>query len=115
MRRVYAGLLLFILLFLSDGCSAAHTYRPVEAIKSALLHPEVAQWHAEHAAPGVIAGLNGTQAKRWRRYRPAEVVDLEREGLLLRFEARIGPEPRRLEVLVDRVTGGVQRVTKVNR
>lgn len=110
MRRLLVSLVGAALL--AGGCASASAsaVRPVEARRAALEHPAVAPWVVLHSAPVVLEGMSPRQAKAFRRYQPGLTVDLVREGLVVRLESRFGAEPRRVEVLVDRATGGVLSV-----
>lgn len=95
------------------GCSVRPIpVKPARALAAALDHPEVAAWHQEHAAPRVLEGLAPAAARGLSRYRPVAMVDLVREGLLVRFDSALGPAPRRLEVIIDKESG---RVVEVKR
>lgn len=98
MARRALPLALAALLFLSGCAVRPLPVRPAAAVEAALSHPDVAEWHRVHAAPAPSP------------LRPATVVTLAPEGLLVRFTAPAGPRPRRLEVVVDRTTGEVLAV-----
>jgi len=109
MRRLISVLLMGVLL---AGCAAGTpAIRPVEARTRVLSHPYVAAWFAERSAPRVLTGMSPLQFRRWRRYEPAMVIDVVREGLQVRLESRFGPPPHMLEVLLDRQTGHILTVT----
>jgi hypothetical protein len=94
------------------GCSVRPVaVKPARALATALAHPAVAAWHTAHSAPQVLAGMNPAAVKGLGRYRPVAMVDLVREGLLVRFDSALGPRPRRVEVIIDNVTGAVLEVT----
>lgn len=102
MRRM----LPLILTLLLAGCVAsAPAIRPVELRQHLLRDPRIAEWYTSHSAPAVLGTLSPRDALRWRRYRPDLVFDRVDDGYVVRLEARFGPAPRRLEVLVDRTTG----------
>lgn len=105
------GVLLTALLL--AGCSVRPVMvKPAEALDAALAHPEVAAWHAAHSAPSVLEGLSPAAVRGLGRYRPVAMVDLAREGLLVRFDSALGPRPRRVEVIVDKESGAVLDVKK---
>lgn len=90
------------------GCSAHPVpVPPARALAIASAHPDVVAWLEGHSAPRVLEGLNPAAARSLTRYRPVAMVDLGREGLLVRFDAALGPKPRRVEVVVDREQGQV--------
>lgn len=97
-----------LLTFALTGCAArALPVRPAEAVTAALAHPEVADWYAAHSAPRVLEGLHPATARGLERFRPAALVDLAPEGLVVRFASALGEAPRRVDVLVDKETGRV--------
>ena len=104
------GILIPLLVLLLTGCAAQPALRPVDVRSRVTAHPEVAPWYAEHSAPAVLKGMGPTDVKRYRRYHPAVTVDLVKEGMLVKLQARFGPAPRALHVLVDRVSGSVVSV-----
>lgn len=105
MRRL---LLLVLSLALLAGCASAPALRPLEARARVLSDPRVAGWFAERSAPRVLASMSPSQARRWRRYEPAMVVDLVDEGRLqVRLHSRFGPPPHNMEILLDRRTGDI--------
>lgn len=81
--------------------------RPDQALQAAMAHPEVIAWQTAHSAPQVLAGLSPTAARGLQHLKPVAMVDLVREGLLVRLDSTMGESPRRLEVLVDRESGQV--------
>jgi hypothetical protein len=99
-----------LLAFLLAGCAAQPALRPVDVRSWVTAHPAVAPWYAEHSAPAVLKGMGATDVKRYRRYHPAVTVDLVKEGMLVKLQARFGPAPRALHVLVDRVSGEIVSV-----
>jgi hypothetical protein len=99
------------LVFALTGCWARPVaVKPAKALAVALSHPDVAAWHEAHSAPSVLAGMNPAAVKGLGRYKPQAMVDLVREGLLVRFESALGPRPRRVEVIVDKTGGQVLTV-----
>lgn len=98
MRNLLAAALL--LLMLAAGC-AAPAMRPAEARRTVLADPAVAAWFAAHCAPAVLEGLSPRMARAYRRYEPAMTVDLVKEGMLVKLEAKFGPEPRHVEAVLD--------------
>lgn len=99
-----------LLALLLAGCAAQPALRPVDVRSRVTAHPAVAPWYAEHSAPAVLNGMGAKDVKRYWRYHPAVTVDLVKEGLLVKLQARFGPEPRALHVLVDRASGSVVSV-----
>ena len=110
MKRLLA--LLLALLALS-GCSVRPVaVKPARALEIALSHPPVAAWHEAHSAPQVLDGLNPVAVRGLERYKPVAMVDLVREGLLVRFDSALGPRPRRIEVIVNKESGEVIEVKR---
>lgn len=110
MKR-YVALLLMLLAL--SGCSVRPVaVKPARALAIALSHPEVAAWHEAHSAPRVLEGLNPAAVRGLGRYKPVAMVDLRREGLLVRFDSTLGPRPRRMEVVVHKESGAVLEVKK---
>lgn len=108
MHRILMALMAALLL---TGCSVRPVeVMPAQALQTALTHPDVAAWHEAHSAPRVLQDLNPAAVKGLGRYKPVAMVDLVREGLLVRFDSALGPAPRRVEVIVDRATGSVVEV-----
>lgn len=108
LRRMALSLLAGLLL---AGCSTRPVpVRPAEAVQAALSVPDVAAWYAAHSAPRVLEGLAATAARGLQGLRPVTMVDLASDGLLVRFDASLGAAPRRVEVLVDKVSGAVLEV-----
>ncbi|MGE5676396.1 MAG: hypothetical protein ACM3XM_21365 [Mycobacterium leprae] len=99
MKRILLLLTAFCLL---AGCSAQTPHR---LLANALQQPPIAQWMTAHSSPAVLAAMSPQNAKRWRRYKPAATLDRVKEGLLIKLEAAFGPEPLRLQFVLDRVSG----------
>ncbi|HEY3365673.1 MAG TPA: hypothetical protein VGK74_11510 [Symbiobacteriaceae bacterium] len=113
-RLIFLRLILALALTLAlAGCAAAVT--PRRAFQAALAQPEVARWFAAHSAPSVLAGMDGGDVKRFVRYHPAATIDLVKEGLAVRLDADFGPEPRHLDLLVDRGSGAVLKAPDLGR
>lgn len=104
------GLLMVSAAILLGGCAAAPALRPVQLRDQLLAHPEIGAWFQEHSAPAVLATMAPVEARAWPRYRPDMTWDLAKEGYQVRFRARFGPSPRRLEALVDRQSGAVLEI-----
>jgi hypothetical protein len=111
MRRLLL-LMMTLAVLLMAGCNAAPGLRPQTAVTMAMGNPEVAAWYREHSIPRIVGGPGGTDEKRWRHYRPAVTVDRVPEGLVVRLHARLGPQPRNLEVLMESPTGRLMTITK---
>ncbi|MFZ5828075.1 MAG: hypothetical protein ACOY94_27540 [Bacillota bacterium] len=110
MKRLLA---LFLALMALSGCSARPVaVKPARALAIALSHPEVAAWHKAHSAPLVLEGMSPVAVRGLERYKPVAMVDLVREGLLVRFESALGPRPRRIEVIVNKENGEVLAVKR---
>jgi hypothetical protein len=105
LRRLLALMVLLPAVLLLAGCTAAPALRPVDVRSKVIAHPDIAPWWVEHSSPAVLKGMSAVDVKRYLRYKPSVTVDLVREGMRVTLSARFGPEPRRLEVLVDRNTG----------
>lgn len=104
-------LLAALLSLLLSGCGTRPVaVAPSAALQAALQHPEVAAWHASHSAPAVLAGLGPTAVRGLGQYRPVVMVDLVRDGLLVRLDSALGAAPRRVEVTVSRASGEVLAV-----
>ncbi|HWI52726.1 MAG TPA: hypothetical protein VNT01_11370 [Symbiobacteriaceae bacterium] len=102
--RYVAVLILAVVL---GGCTAAPALRPVEARGRLLADPRVAAWYTDHSAPAILGGMSPRVARRWRKYQPAVMFDRVTEGYRVSLEAEFGPEPRKLEALMDPKTGAV--------
>lgn len=105
MKRV--GLAICAVALLLGGCARAAWVRPVEVRRVVLANPRVGEWYRLHSAPAVLAGMGPADAMAWRRYQPDMTIDIVKEGLRVYMRARFGPEPRRMEVFVDRQTGAI--------
>lgn len=102
----YVFVLLAVILLVS-GCAAAPAMRPADARVRLLADPRVAAWYSAHSAPAVTAAMSARDARRWRRYQPAVMFDLVKEGYLVKLDSRFGPEPQKLELLMDPASGAV--------
>jgi hypothetical protein len=107
MRPKYALFLAGALLV--AGC-AAPALRPVQARERVLASPQISDWYSLHSAPAILPTLGPVQARRWRKYHPDVMFDRVQEGLLVRLEAKCGPEPRAMTVLMDSRTGSILSV-----
>jgi len=99
----YIALLLVTVVL--GGCAAAPALRPVEARGRLLADPRVAGWYTVHSAPAVLDGMSSRGARRWRKYQPAVMFDRVSEGYRVTLQAEFGPEPRKLEALMDPQSG----------